>query len=149
MKKNYEFINLRFIFEKINLVKHENIACELIMSKKDYEKGIAVLKKTEELDELNNEGAFAKYLEAAEILMNFAKRTKDLKLRNDIIGRLDYIVSRSRKLRGIPEGYEGIGGFYKFERVENIDPLKILKIRLAKGEISKEEYEALKRTLEE
>ncbi|MFX1452644.1 MAG: SHOCT domain-containing protein [Promethearchaeota archaeon] len=119
------------------------------MSEKDYEKGIAALKMAEELDELNNEGASAKYLEAAEFLMNFAKKTKDLKLRTDILDKLDYIVRRSRKLRGIPEGYEDIGGFYKFERVVNIDPLKILKIRLAKGEISKEEYEELKRTIEE
>ncbi|MBU7022701.1 MAG: SHOCT domain-containing protein [Theionarchaea archaeon] len=29
------------------------------------------------------------------------------------------------------------------------DPLKILKVRLAKGEISKEEYQSLKRELEE
>jgi len=60
----------------------------------------------------------------------------------------EYLESVARNLDkfGLGEQIRLLLKSFKEERIE--DPLKILKLRYAKGEISKEEYEEMKKTLE-
>ncbi|MFX0134884.1 MAG: AAA family ATPase [Candidatus Hodarchaeota archaeon] len=80
------------------------------MSMKTFKMGVIKAKKARELDDTKNyQEAFHYYLEAADILMEFAKVTKNLKLRNICIQRISEYTSRARNIKF------GLQGLYEYE----------------------------------
>lgn len=72
------------------------------MSIRTFQIGIQKAKKAVEFDENGNfEEASKMYVEAMEILMEFAKVTKNLKLRDICVDRINQYTNRVKEIRGI------------------------------------------------
>ncbi len=125
--------------------------------KKIFDEG---MKKGQEAEKLDKKGkkeeAYRLYMDAADILMNFAKISKDSKLKHICMDKTEQYIERVKKIRNISgrsilpsilRELRNLTREYSHEIMEN--PLEILKLRLVKGEISLEEFEKVKSTLEQ
>ena len=63
-------------------------------------------------------------------------------LRNGLMNNISKIVEEN--IRRVRTGIE----FQPISPAQPIDPLEVMKLRFAQGEITKEEFEEIKRTLE-
>ena len=133
----HEKMSKKFIFKDITLRQREN----LISTKKNLEKIRRELLKPSKLDLITSltNPAFATNMSIKQntLIQDVQRQINEIdekikKINNEINLKNKILVSPEKKIDD-----------------SNSDSFKILKMRLAKGEITKEEYEGLKKTLQQ
>lgn len=110
-------------------------------SEKIFQDGLDKARKALNSKENGNyEEAIKLYIDAIKILAEFANYTKNMGLKNICTERINYYTERIMELK------EKLANKSRLLN-EKEEPIKILKFRLAKGEITLEEYDQLKNYL--